>query len=267
MNRIKTSYRVKSLYTGLHILDVLGDERSPLTLTELASRLGTNKNRVFRILRTLEEARFVAQDSVDRRYRLGIQLLRLGEVARNELDLVRAATPHLKVLRDETKETAYLSVREGDEAVCVAREESPQLLAITAEVGRRWPLYAGATAKLLLAFMAPEEQEAYLKRVRLHAFTSQTITSRRRLREVLRKIAAQGHSISDGDLDPGVAAIAFPIRDHTGRVVAAIGLAWPLSREDPAAVRRYHELVAGAARAVTAELSLADRAQVTSGKL
>lgn len=265
MDRIN-SYRIKSLYQGLRVVNILGEEHSPLTLTELAGRLGTNRNHVFRILRTLEEVRFVNREPSDRRYRLGIQLLCLGEVVRKQLDLVRAASPHLKALRDETKETAYLSVRDGDEAVCVAREESLQVLAITARVGRRWPLYAGATAKLFLAFLGADEQETYLKRVRLQAFTKQTITSPRRLREVLRKIQAQGYSTSDGDLDPGVAAVAFPIRDHTHQVVGAIGLAWPISREDPTKVYRYHELVSEAARVITAELSLADIVQPVAQK-
>jgi len=239
-----------------HALDVLSAfERPPheFGASELARQLGMTKNHVFRVLKTLEERGFVRR--VDDRYMIGMRAFEVGQLAVKRLDVVRVARSVVHSLHSRTGETVHLAVLDPIdlEAVCVERIESHHPVRLSAEVGRRFPLHAGACPKLLFAFLPEAEREHVLARG-LPAYTHQTATSADELRHELEVIRADGFAVGDEDLDVGAAAVAAPIRDWSGQVVAAISVAGPIARVRDALTTTLRDEVIAAAERISAEL-------------
>jgi DNA-binding IclR family transcriptional regulator len=215
-----------------HALDVLcAFERPPheFGASELARQLGMTKNHVFRVLKTFEERGFVRR--VEDHYMVGVRAFEVGQLAVQRLDVVRVSRPFVYSLHRQTGETVHLAVLDSAtlEAVCVERIESHHPVRLSAEVGRRFPLHAGACPKVLLAFLPDGEREAVFERG-LPAFTRHTTTDPATLGAQLADIRECGYAIADEDLDIGAAAVAAPIRDWSGEVVAAISVAGPIAR-------------------------------------
>lgn len=236
-------YTIAVLEDAIRVLEVfLSDEEECLTLAKITRACGLSKNKTFRILSTLEKHRFVERDDAGV-YRLGIRFLDFGQRVQKEMDLLRASRPVMDWLVEQTRETIFLGVIDGNEALCVDMRESPQSIRLFAEIGRRGPLYAGGVPKVLLAFLPDEERNALLDSIELKPITPYTVTDRRALEQLLREIRAQGYVVTADDLDIGAHSIAAPIWDHRGRVVAAISVAGPSNRFTDDRIRKYVELV------------------------
>jgi DNA-binding IclR family transcriptional regulator len=222
-------YSIAAITRGLDVLAAFERPPHAFGASELARQLGMTKNHVFRVLKTFEERGFVRR--VDDRYMVGMRAFEVGQLALKGMDVVRIARPVVRALHERTDETVHLAVLDTTslEAVCVERIESSHPVRLSAEVGRRSPLHAGACPKLLLAYLPDAEREAVLERG-LPAFTRRTATSAAELRQELEHIRGSGYAVSDEDLDTGAAAVAAPIRDWTGQVVAAISVAGPIGR-------------------------------------
>lgn len=217
--------QLEVVHRALDILEAMAARRKPTGLNELSRALGLSPGTVHRLLQVLGQRRLVWQDA-DRRYVLGGRLAWLGAAATASLELTRVALPVMEQLRDRTGECVHLSVRDGWERVCLASLEGTLELRCYSPVGQRSPLHAGGSAKLLLAYLPPEELEAYLSRP-LEAVTELTITDPARLRPVLEAIRRRGYVVSFGERVPGVWTIAAPVRDWKGGVIAALGVSFP----------------------------------------
>jgi DNA-binding IclR family transcriptional regulator len=220
-------YTVAAVARALDVLCAF--ERPPHEFgpSELARQLGMTKNHVFRVLKTLEAHGFVRR--AEERYRVGVRAFEIGQLALKQMDLVRLARPVMHSLQQRTGETVHLAILDGEEAVCVDRLESLHPMRLSAEIGKRFPLHAGACPKVLLAYL-PDEQRRRALRPVLTAFTEFTVTEVDVLERELDQIRRDGYGVGDQDLDLGAAAVAAPIRDHTEQVVGAISVAGPLSR-------------------------------------
>jgi DNA-binding IclR family transcriptional regulator len=225
-------------------------------VTELSQRTGMTKNLVFRLLRTLTAEGLLQWDPKTRTYTLSYDLTELGAVASRGSSLVQAATPVLDRLAQETGETINLIAR-ADEftAICIDKRDSAWRLQITARIGARFSLHAGAVPKLLLAFSDAENIERYLAQHQpLPQFTPHTITDPDALRAELAVIRQRGVSVSEEDLDLGACAIAAPIYDRHGSVIAGVSIAMPASRFGEPERMRYRETVTAAAAEISRRL-------------
>ncbi len=250
------TYTIDALHQALRVLDTfLLHGRDSVRLAELSRELGLNKSRVFRIAATLEQHGYLAQDPATRAYRLGLKCIELGQAARRHLSLLDAADPVLTDLAEHTGETVFLGVRDGLEAVCVAMRESRHSVRLTAEIGRRVPLYVGGIPKMLLAMLPPPEQEEVVGRLRLVPITAKTITSRSELRRQVAAIRAQGYVVTADDLDLGATSVAAPVFGPAGELIAGLSVAGPTERFTPQFVDR----------AVRLTLAAADRIRVALG--
>ncbi len=205
------------------------------TLTELSLVTGLSKNKTFRLLYTLTQTGFVHQDVETKRYSLGLPVLYLASALQASNELLLAARDTLDWLQDTVGERINLGGFDGaDHAVCVDTRESSRRMQVSAYVGARFPLHAGAVPKALLAFSTDDAIAQYLERnLPLRAFTSRTAQTAGDLWEEIHTIRQQGMAISDEDLDDGVGAVAMPIFDRTGAVVAAVSIATPMARFGP----------------------------------
>ena len=220
---------LKTLDRALQVLSLFNEEHPEWDYTCMARALGLHKSIVYRILITFERYGFVVRQPASSRFRLGFRFVELGNLVLASIDLRRIAHPLMEELVREVQETAFLTVVSGHESVCIERVESPQLLRLTMVIGGRYPLYAGASNRLLMAYLPEEEIEAIIAEG-LRAYTPHTITDPEALRASLAEIRRQGYALSVSELTPGMSALSVPIRDSNGQVVAALSLAGPNER-------------------------------------
>lgn len=213
-----------SFARGLRLLLTVAD-RGEIRADDLAGVLDMPLSTAYRYLRTLGEFGFV--DRHDGRYRLGPRLLIGTETNVSSEQLIRLADPLLRMLVDETGETALVTRRIGLSAVCLHQVESKKGMRVVLEPGVMSPLYAGAMARVLLAF-APSEIFDEVIAQDFDPLTPDT-PLKSTLRESLEEIRSTGIAISEGELIPGAVAAAVPIFRQEG-IVAALAVTGPKAR-------------------------------------
>ncbi len=220
----------KVLDKALRVLDAFGGTRDRWTEADLRRHLGMPSSSLNRILRGLERAGYVLRDEAGS-YRLGIGAVRLGDRARASLDLPGIVDAELRALAQATSELVLFAVAEPalGTALYIAAVDSPQRLRVTAELGTRVPLTAGATARSLLAFAPEALREQVLARPR-EPLAQGTLLDEAEIRGRLDLIRANGWGISWQETFDGAWALAAPILDAGGNALASIGVAAPISR-------------------------------------
>lgn len=246
-------YTIAILEDAISILEFLLDGDEPLSLAALTRKSEFSKNKVFRILYTLEKHQYVARTETGA-YRLGLRFFDFGLQVQREMSLLEASQPIMDWLVEETRESIFLGVVDGSEVLCVDARESPRSIRLYAEVGRRAPVYTGGVPKVLLAFLPQDARTALLDEVEFRPITPYTIIDRNVLEEVLADVRRQGYIVAADDLDEGAHSIAAPIRDHTGKVVAGISIAGPSHRFTDEHIKRYVALVLEAAERISRAL-------------
>ena len=197
----------------------------PLTLTEAAEVLGVHKSTALRILRTLEEARFVRKTGAGT-YVFGSGLIELSELALSSMDVRQFAAPHLRQLQRQTGHTVHLAQLTGNEIIYIDKVDSPAFDAVKlpSRIGRAVSIYASAVGKVILAFLPKEERDRLLANVVFERFTETTFADRESLEAELERIAERGWATDNGEHDTYVMCVAAPIRDSRGQVVAAVSI-------------------------------------------
>ncbi|BBC33923.1 IclR family transcriptional regulator [Streptomyces graminofaciens] len=245
---------IESLARGLTVVTSFDEGRADLTLTEVAQATGLPRATARRALITLEHLGYVA--SHDRTFSLTPRVLALGFPPLSMLPLPRIATPHLTELSTRVQDSASLAVLTGDEIQYTARVATSRIMSVNITVGTRLPAYATSLGRVMLAHLLPE---ARLPEAR-PALTPHTITDRGELVGVLERVRAEGYALVDGELEEGLRSIAVPVRDGSGRTVAAVNVAMHSSRRtvEECVTEVLPELRATVAR-VEAELRVAGR--------
>lgn len=204
----------------------LFEDFDALSLNEILELTGSPKTTVLRMISSLQEMGFLSKRK-DRKYMLGLSLLHYGQLVVQRLDYRKIALPMMYELRDKINEAVNLAIPDGEEVMYVEKVDTSQMVRVYVQVGRRAPYYAGADPRILLAFMEENKLNSYLETVKLTKIASRTITDKETLRKVLESCKQLGYSISFSELEDGAAAIAAPIYNHTGNVVAALSITGP----------------------------------------
>lgn len=215
-------------------------------VTEIARELGLSKAVVHRILQSLATRSLVRADASTREYRLGPGAIALGARAMRDFDLRQAARPTLRRMRDVTNETTTLSARVQDSRIYLDQYESPQEIKMTVELGRPYPLHAGASSRAILAFL-PEETIERIISGGLQRLTPQTIRDPKELRRRLAQTRSSGYAVSRGERQHAAASVAAPVFGIDGEVLGSISVCGPVDRFGDAAVARYLPVVQSAA--------------------
>ena len=233
---------VRSVDRAASLLLALGETAGEAGVTELARRLGLHKSTASRLLATLQRRGLVEQDEDSGKYRLGLVVIRLAERAEQTLDLRAIALPELERLARASHETAGLGVLDADRVLFVAQADGPNLLAAGDWTGRASTLHANASGKVLLSSLA-EREVLRIVRLGLTPHTERTITELEPLLEELARARRRGYATAAGELENGLNAVAVPVRDARGQVIAAVEVWGPAFRVSP---RRLPELAAQA---------------------
>jgi DNA-binding IclR family transcriptional regulator len=226
----KPSRTIQSVDHAADVLQALSGSRDALGVSDLARQTGLSKTTVHHLLATLEARRLVMRDSMSARYRLGWGLYELGSSVVRNVDLSRVARPFLDRLAAETEESVLLGILDDDSVLYLDRGEAPQGLRMNANAGRRGPLHATASGKVLLAFARDQSLIERILGQPLAAFTKTTVTDPTKLRHELATVRQMGFAVCWQEREVGLCSVAVPIHNYTGAVVGSLAVAGPASR-------------------------------------
>jgi DNA-binding IclR family transcriptional regulator len=219
---------VQSVDRAVSVLEILA-RLGEAGVTEIAEELDVHKSTAFRLLGVLENRGLVAQAKDRGKYYLGAGVLRLAGAAAVRLDISQEGVPVCRELADELGETVNIAVLDDDAAVNIMQARGTASVTAQNWLGRRTPLHATSSGKVLLAHMPPTLREGLLARP-LPRFTERTVTGASMLRAELEAVVEQGYGVTVEELELGLAAVAAPVRAHDGKVIAAISVSGPVYR-------------------------------------
>lgn len=220
--RRNTNY-VQSLERGLSVLRSFDAEHPRLTLTEVAGRTGLTRAAARRFLLTLVDLGYVSTDG--RAFSLRPTVLELGYPYLSTLSVPNVAMPYLNDLVARVSASAFVSVLDDGNVFYVAQVIAKRMLAVNVPVGTRVPAYATSMGQVLLAALPAYERRAYLERTSFEPLTPVTPADRRAVAAVLDGVYREGYAVGDEGYEEGLHAVAVPVTDGHGTVVAALGVA------------------------------------------
>jgi len=214
---------IQAVLFALEILEHVAIQREPIGVTTLAEHFETNKSKIFRHLKTLEQKGYVVQDEASERYRVGARLVALGRAISDSVDIVREATAVMRKVRNALRVSVVLSMLDSDGVRVVAVESGTSAVEITVKPGSLMDYHASAQGKIALAYGAPSLLKHALKQG-LKVHTSATISDAAELAKELRTIVRQGWAVAPNEAVTGLNALAVPIFDASEKLVASIAI-------------------------------------------
>jgi DNA-binding IclR family transcriptional regulator len=212
------------LAQGLGILALFDGESRSLTAPEIAKKLSLPRTKVFRLLQTLTSMDYLRCEEDKRHFSLGPALLGRGFEYLASLDMVEIAQPILQRLRDRTALSAHMAIRDGREIIYVSRFAARSTIASSVNIGTRFPVHATIMGRMTIFEMDDKELERLFRDQPLERFTKQTPTTLKALKAILAEDRSRGYAVSQAFFESGVSAIAAPVRDGAGKIVAAINV-------------------------------------------
>lgn len=219
---------VQSLERGLAVIRAFDADHPELTLSEVAAATGVTRATARRFLLTLAELGYVRSEG--RYFSLTARVLELGYAYLSSRSLPQVAEPHLEALVAEVHESSSLSVLDGTDIIYVARVPVSRIMTVAISVGTRFPAYATSMGRVLLAGLPEEQLDRLLADTPLTPLTNRTVSTPEALRAELARIRSQGWALVNQELEEGLRAVAAPVRDPDGRVVAAVNVSAHASR-------------------------------------
>lgn len=257
MTRDTASGNLQSVGRALRALELIA-ESGELGVIELGRLLDVHKATASRLIAVLGERGLVERDPLTEKYRLGFGLIRLAGAAMAGLDLVSTSHPILEDLADRTRETVNLGVLSGDAVVYIDQITGTRSIVSVSWVGRRTPVHCTSNGKVLLAFGDERDRERLLARP-LDRLTDRTITDAANLRTQLREVKARGYAQTLEELEQGLNAVAAPVRQADGKLVAALSVSGPAFRMRGVDLPRMGRLAMEAADAISRRLGYVER--------
>ena len=242
---------VQSVDRALTILGILA-RLGEAGVTEIAGELGVHKSTAFRLVATLESHGMVEQNEERGKYRLGVGVLRLAGATTARLDVVQEARPVCRKLAADSGETVNIAVLSDRSALYLDQVAGQSALQSHNWVGQHIPLHATSNGKVLLTGLSADEIEKRLPR--LPSYTAETVTSKARLRRELAEVREQGYAVAVDELEVGLTAIAAPIRNAHGDVIASLSVSGPSFRLTEARVKELIPVVQDAGDEVSRRL-------------
>ena len=245
--------RLSSVANAMRLLKAFSDDEFEIGVSDLARRLGLAKSTVHRLASTLITERLLERSAADGKYRLGLLLFELGSLVRRKMDVSAEARPFLKALMEKTGETVHLGVLDDHSVLYINRIESRSALRMSFGLGARAPLHCTALGKALLAFQPGPFIEETIA-MGLPRRTANTITGPQAFRQELAAVRARGYAVEDEEIEAGLRSIATVVRNDSGNVIAAIGVAGPAHRLTKKVLLSYARALMSATEAVSQRL-------------
>jgi IclR family KDG regulon transcriptional repressor len=229
----KPTNLVQAIQRAALILDTLSQNSQGVSLRELSAQVELPKGTTHRLLSSLAYFGYVRQDATTKDYLLGFRLVELGNLLLNQLDLRTEAKPLLLELGRRVKETVHLVILDQDEVLYIDKvdsDENPGGLRMASRIGSRTKAHSCAVGKVLLADLSEDQLDEYTKQQGLPKLTERTLTDPAQLKEHLEVVRKRGYAVDDEENERGIRCVAAPIRNESGRVIAATSISGPAIR-------------------------------------
>lgn len=217
-----------SLARGLRVITAFDRDNDEMTLSEVARRSDMTRAAARRYLLTLCELGYVAGDG--KYFRLTPRVLELGFAFLTSMHIWERAQPFMEQLTEQVNESCSISVLEGGDIVYVARVPTKRIMSVALGIGSRLPAFCTSMGRVLLADLRPAELDAFFAQGQFAPRTPHTITDLAVLRAEIMNVQRNGYAIVDQELEVGLRSIAVPIRNKSGRVLAAMNISGHASR-------------------------------------
>lgn len=248
-------YLNESLQTGLSVMVAVAESRNGLSVRGVASQLGMDYSKAYRLSSTLLELGYLWRDPITKVFRPGPAVLRLGYAYVHGVDVHQAAAPEMSRLATATSESVHLSALDADAMVLLDAMQPDHVLTTRVRIGSRYPLHCSASGQVALASLPADSLSTFLARLTLTKFTRNTITSRAELEKAVKKVRLQGFAVNVEEHIVGVQSAAAPICDRRGEVVAVLDVAVPSARITAArSIDDMREAVCAAAARISASM-------------
>lgn len=211
---------INSVLKAIKVMNLFSASETRLSLAEVSSRLNMPKSTAHNLLTTLLSENYIEKVEGDL-YALGTAPISLTQNVRVNVEIRDPAAPILRKLADSSRESVYLTIKDGDYALYIYAIESQHRLLARTAVGDRVPLHCTSVGKAILAFLPPEQTDEIVKRVGLPAFTGATITDGDLLRQELAQTRERGYSIDNSEHETGTYCLGAPVFNARGRVVGS----------------------------------------------
>lgn len=220
---------VQSVDRAISVMEILA-QRGEAGVSEVAAEIDVHKSTAFRLLGALETRGLVEQAGERGKYRLGFGIVRLAGAVTGRIDITRQGRPICERLAEELGETVNIAVLREHYAINLYQVRGPGAITAHNWVGQLTPLHATSSGKVLLAHLPAGERAELLTRAGLKKVTPHTVTARTKLEEDLAGVRERGYSTTREELEIGLHAIAAPVRDRDGDVIAALSASGPAYR-------------------------------------
>jgi DNA-binding IclR family transcriptional regulator len=247
------TYKVPALERAFQIIDMLAMSSIGLSKTDIASKLGIPYSTAFNLLSTMEANDYARKDQESGKYYLGFKFLGLANIQKNDLNLCEVAAPALEKLVRTTGITGHLGILDRGEAIYIDKRESNSFFKINTWVGKRNYVHTSALGKALILDLSDEELRKIWKQ-ELPKRTAKSITSLRKMKAELNSIRESGYALDDEEDEEGGRCVAAPIRDRSGRIVAAIGVSGSTAQLPSRRLEAIGDLVKQAAAEISKSL-------------
>jgi len=250
---------VQTLDRALKIIELLAVNPQGFGVTEIGLQVGLHKATVYRLLAYLVTQGYIEKDETRPIYTLGLKFIELASLRLNQVELKTEASPYLRKLAATLDQPVHLAIQAGQEAVYIEKIEPRAHLRMYSQIGKRIPLYCSSLGKCLVLDLEDDELEALARGTVFHAFTPTTRTTAAEFVADVRLVRQRGWALDDEEHEPGIRCIGAPIRDFTGRVVAAVSASGDIGVIRPEPEARVSELVVETAQAISRRLGWLDK--------
>lgn len=247
-----TGAPVQSVDRAITVLELLATQ-GEAGITEIASELGVHKSTVSRLVSVLEARGLVEQISARGKYVIGFGVVRLAGAATGRMDLAKLGRATCQSLADELGETVNIAIVDTDVAINITQAHGSSAVIAQNWVGQRTPLHATSSGKVLFANLPADDLEHVLG-LPLAEYTPRTMTDVTELRAELERVVTHGYARCFEELELGLHAVAVPVRDQYGGIVASISASGPSYRLSRRRTLQLVEVLADAAADLSAQL-------------
>ncbi|MDQ0964479.1 DNA-binding IclR family transcriptional regulator [Streptomyces sp. B4I13] len=229
---------VQSVDRAISVLEILA-QRGEAGVSEVAAEIEVHKSTAFRLLGALEARGLVEQAGERGKYRLGFGIVRLAGAVTGRIDITQQSRPVCERLAEEIGETVNIAVMQEQYAINLYQVRGPGAVTAHNWVGQLTPLHATSSGKILLAHLSAKERAMLLTTAGMKKVTPHTITAKTKLEKHLVTAREQGYAFTLEELEIGLHAMAAPVRNRDGEVIAAVSASGPSYRLTE---ERLHEL-------------------------
>lgn len=229
-NSLNNRKVIASLQNALNILNLFDETHPELGNLEIAKMLNMDPGTVAGQVFTLKVNKYLDQNLITHKYRLGLKIVERANVLLNQLDLRKIAAPYLEELRDWCGESVNLGIIDNQEVVYIERLFGYHALGIRSELGKRAPVHSTALGKAIAAYLPVTVLAQLLEGYNFWAVTSRTITDKGAFEAELTMVRSNGFAIDDEENEVGGRCISAPVFNNLGNPIAAVSVTCPLQR-------------------------------------